>query len=76
MNANFLESSQVSEDSTLIEVREHIEAMIEGFLGESLDSAHVDRPYDDIQCMAFILNIYCFFFSLTSVKFSTAVMLY
>jgi hypothetical protein len=26
--------------------------------------------------MAFILNIYCFFFSLTSVKFSTAVMLY
>jgi len=79
MNTNFLESSQVSEDSTLIEVREHIEAMIEGFLSESLDSAHVDRPYDDIQCMAFILNIYCFF-SLTSVKiylqFSTAVMLY
>jgi hypothetical protein len=79
MSSNFLESSQVSEDSTLIEVREHIEAMIEGFLGESLDSAHVDRLYDDIQCMAFILNIYCFL-SLTSVKFylqfSTAVMLY
>ncbi len=58
-----LDSSQTLEDSTLIEVREHIEAMVEGFLGESLDSAHVDKPYDDMQCMAFIFKIYCFLFN-------------
>ncbi|XP_076313406.1 uncharacterized protein LOC143226386 isoform X3 [Tachypleus tridentatus] len=34
-------------DRGLEEVRQHIETVIEGFLGESLDSAPVDKPYSN-----------------------------
>lgn len=46
-----LDLYQVCEDPILVQVREHIETLVEGFLGGSLDSAHVDKPYDDLQCM-------------------------
>ncbi|XP_022245775.1 uncharacterized protein LOC106462420 isoform X2 [Limulus polyphemus] len=44
-NAALVNKDEDLFDKGLEEVRQHIETVIEGFLGESLDSAPVDKPY-------------------------------
>lgn len=58
INVEYLDAD---EDPVLIQVREHVEVLVEGILGGSLDSAHVDRPYINDQCKMWYFYYYTSF---------------